>query len=118
MDRLIADWEYVIAVDPSGYPLRILKSNIDDAMPELENWYCGRSKQFVTIVQKQGTTVAETRELVRRTRGDVVRLEVDRPAAAVWKPPLNIELPDQLRTVRGVDDPEEEAEYDSLITKV
>ena len=36
LDELVRRWEYVVLVDPSGYPLRVLKANIDDAMPEFE----------------------------------------------------------------------------------
>ena len=29
LDALVDKWEYVVLVDPSGYPLRVLKTNID-----------------------------------------------------------------------------------------
>ena len=118
LDAIIDRWEYVVLVDPSGHPTRVLKTNIDDAVPELEVWCCGRSKQLVPLVLAQNATASEARELSRRCRGDVLRLELGISGTPAWKPPVTLKVPAALRILRGVDDPEEEAEYDQAWTKV
>ena len=47
LDAVMIQWQYVVLVDPSGYPPRVLKAQVDDALPELEALYFGRSKQVV-----------------------------------------------------------------------
>ena len=114
MDAVVRAWEYVVLVDPGGYPPRVLKTHVDDALPELETLFFGRSMQAVPVVSRQSVTAVEARELSRRCRGDVLRLEVDVPHPTPWNPPLTVELDSLLREGRGVDDPEEEGEYDLL----
>ena len=92
LDQVVKLWEYVVLVDPSGFPPRILHSHIDDAVPELETFFFGRSKQVVAVTSRQSITVAEGRALGRRCRGDVLRVDVDVSHPAPWNPPVGLEV--------------------------
>ena len=60
----------------------------------------------------QSATAAESRELSRRVRGDVVRVDSDLAVRQAWSPPMALDLDVELRWERGSDIPEEESELD------
>ncbi len=111
LDEVVKSWECMVLVDPGGFPPRVLKSHVDDALPELETMYFGRSMQVVPVMSKQSLTMVEAKELRRWCRGEVLRVEVDVPHPSGWNPPWAIRLDVPLQVTRGVDDLEEVADY-------
>ena len=112
LDSMMYRWEYVVLIDPGGYPARVLKTQVDENVSEFEVLFCPRSKQLLIVSFSQSATAAESRELSRRARGDVVRLDSDVAVRQAWNPPVSLELDTELRWDRGVDIPEEENELD------